>query len=399
LSDLPSFPQERDPGCPLDLPHAYSRLAEKPVTRVINIGTGEPAWAVTSYDAYKRVNTDLATFSSETTRPGYPGVSKSIARVSEGFMTKSDPPRHTALRRAVAHEFSVRQSKTLRPTVVAIAERLLRDLADAGPPADLYGDFALKLPNFVICQVLGVHEDDHARMHRLVADFMGYSPGQTESSRLTVEAELTDFVSDLIESKRQAPDDDLASRLLANEADGLTDWDRRKVITELITGGFDSTAGAIALGVLLLMQHPDQMEELRADRTLMTNATEEIVRYAGISETGRRRTATADTTLAGCPISAGDGVIAAEIIANRDPSVFESPDRFDIHRSNARLHVGFGWGPHLCLGAPLARVQIDVAINLILDAFPSLTLEVPLDEIEFKKLSVFYGPNRLPVRW
>jgi cytochrome P450 len=396
---LPEFPSERPSGRPFSLPAGYYELLQRKVSEVFNRGTSEPAWLVAGYDAYKSCVGDVARFSNETTRPGYPNISASIGRFSANFMSKADPPRHSAMRRAVAAEFSVRRMETLRQRVTEIVENLASGMRAQGSPGDLYNDFAVKIPNYVICEMLGVAASSRDDVHRLVTTFMQFDPGRTEERTRSLEQEYEQFVAALVDRKRADPADDIVSRLVADPTPTLTDHDRHSIIAELINGGFDSTAGAIAIGIVLLLEHPDQFEALRNDRRLVRQTAEEIVRFASITTTGRRRTATEPTELAGCPIKAGDGVIAMEIIANRDPDVFEDPDEFNIFRSNARSHLGYGWGPHMCVGAPLARLELDVVLNVVCDAFPTLRLDVPVADLRFRSQSVLYSPEAIPVSW
>jgi cytochrome P450 len=399
MTDLPEFPAERPARQPFSLPAGYHDLLRHEVSAVLNRGTSEPAWLVAGYEAYKSCVGDVVRFSSETTRPGYPNISASIGRFSADFMSKADPPRHSAMRRAVAAEFSVRRMETLRCRVADIVEDLAAGMRAQGSPGDLYNDFAVKVPNYVICEMLGVAASSRDDVHRLVTTFMQFDPGRTEERTRSLEQEYEQFVAALLDQKRADPGDDIVSRLVADPTPTLTDRDRHSIVAELINGGFDSTAGAIAIGIVLLLEHPEQLAALRSDRGLVKQTAEEIVRFSSITTTGRRRTATESTEIAGCPMKAGEGVIAMEIIANRDPVVFDAPDEFNIFRSNARSHLGYGWGPHMCVGAPLARLELDVVLNVVCDVFPTLRLDVPSTELRFRSQSVFYSPEAVPVSW
>ena len=166
----------------------------------------------------------------------------------------------------------------------------------------------------------------------------------------------------------------------------------------MLTAGHETTANAIALGVVTLLRHPLQLGELRDDPSLVRGAVEELLRYLTINHLGRRRVAIGDLVVGDQDIHAGDGVIAAADIANRDESIFTNPDDFDVHR-DARQHVAFGFGIHQCLGQHLARLELEVALQTLFRRLPALALAVPFEELTFKHDKIVYGVDALPVRW
>lgn len=391
--ELPNLPMPRREGCPFDPPPSYADLRSSGLARARNTD-GMPVWVVTDFECYKAVNANPGVFSSETHRAGYPGINSAISVFAKGFMSKADPPRHNRLRRSVSGEFSKRRMERLTGHIESIVDDLLDAMEAAGPPADFVADFALKLPNLVIQEMLGVPMEDRLRLHDIISKFLETGPDRGEP-----EAALGGYVSNLVAVKKVQPGDDVISRLLQDSSpERLDDDEIVSISSELIIGGFETTAQAICFGFLLLSQHPSQFDELRAKPELAPQAVEEILRFAGVTQIGRRRTAVARAELGESVVEAGDAVIAYENAANRDPAAFDAPDLFDIHRSG-RQHVAFGYGPHTCIGAPLARIEMQVAFRKLLQRLPEIRLAVPVEQLDFNQNSVVYSVATCPVVW
>jgi cytochrome P450 len=298
----------------------------------------------------------------------------------------------------LTREFMPRQMELLRADLEQIADRLIDDMVAQGPPVDLVTAFALPLPSLVICRLLGVPYEDHD-------EFQSWSKVFVDTTRSLEEImgaglKLREYLTALVARKETTPGDDLLSRLLedqvrpgALDTEGLVDIARL-----MLTAGHETTANAIALAVVTLWQHPDQLSELRADPTRVKGAIDELLRYLTINHLGRRRIAVGDIELRGRLIRSGEGVIAAADIANRDETVFPQPDAFDIHR-DARQHVAFGFGIHQCLGQHLARLELEVGIVALLRRLPDLTVAVPFEGLGFKHDKIVYGVDALPVSW
>lgn len=224
--------------------------------------------------------------------------------------------------------------------------------------------------------------------------------GSLERSR-TASQELADYMAKLVEAKRSNPVDDLLSQMIVEHVEsGALSVDELVLQARLLlVAGFDTTANMITLGTLTLLQHPDQLRALREDSTLIPGAVDELLRYLTVTHRGRHRVATADIEIGGKLIRAGEGVITAQDAANRDETVFEDPNQLDIRRPDAHHHLAFGYGPHMCLGAPLAKIELQVAYKALFERLPTLRLAVPFDEIEFKHDSAVYGVHRMPVEW
>jgi cytochrome P450 len=213
--------------------------------------------------------------------------------------------------------------------------------------------------------------------------------------------ELGEFLGELIEEKAASPGDDVISYVLINHENqtGLT---RAEIISNtrlLIFAGFETTVNQLGLGILTLLQHPGQLAELQANPDLIPGAIEEILRYTIMDQYPRARVALEDVELGGHTIKAGEGVLASLASANKDPDIFPDPDRFDIHRQDARNHVGFSFGIHQCLGQALARMEMQLAIGTLLRRVPTLQLAVPPEELRFMPNQIMNGLIELPVSW
>jgi cytochrome P450 len=213
---------------------------------------------------------------------------------------------------------------------------------------------------------------------------------------------LRDYLRTLVERKNGDPSDDLLSRLIVEQL-RTGQMDIEDIVSMgllLLIAGHETTANMIALGTVALLENPDQLAELRDtdDPKLVANAVEELLRYLTIVHNGRRRVALEDIEIGGEVIRAGEGVVIATEVANRDEAAFPDPDTLDIHRA-ARHHVAFGYGVHQCLGQPLARVELQVVYSTLYRRIPSLALAVPVDELPFKHDMAIYGVHALPVTW
>ncbi|HKA03126.1 MAG TPA: cytochrome P450, partial [Acidimicrobiales bacterium] len=340
----PDYPMRRT--CPLDPPpDLYGLQRETPVCRVALWDGSEP-WLVTRHEDVRTVLTDPR-LSVQTDRPGFPRFSAGAPSSMGGRPTfiSLDPPEHDVIRKMLAGSFTPRRMEVLRPDLERIADGLLDAMVVHGPPADLVPTFALPLPSLVICRLLGVPYEDHDR-------FQGWSRTFVDTTRdydtiADAGRRLTDYLDQLVSVKEQSPGDDLLSQLIEEQVrPGALDKDSLVDIARLmLTAGHETTANAIALGVVTLLRHPDQLRELRGDPALLRGAVEELLRYLTINHLGRRRVAIGDLVVGEQEIHAGDGVIAAADIPNRDDSVFPHPDDFDVHR-DARQHVAFGFGIH-----------------------------------------------------
>jgi len=394
------FPIERTD--PLDPPPQITDLrACSPVTRVA-LPTEGWAWLVTDHADVRQVLRDPA-FSADITRPGFPllrPVPQPVERPRAGAFIRMDPPEHTRYRRMLTKEFMIRAVQRLEPVIRQTVDRFLDAMVAAGPPADLVGAFALPVPSMVICHLLGVPYADHeffqSRSRTLLARDSELDDVQRAAD------ELQAYLDKLVTAKQDGdpPADDLLGRLIAERMPtGELDHDDVVGIAFLLLiAGHETTANMIGLGTLVLLRHPQQLAALRDDPDLAPATVEELLRYLTIVHTGLPRVATEDTEVGGQRIRAGEGVIAYLAAANRDDEVFADADHFDIHR-DAQPHVAFGFGVHQCLGQPLARAELRIALPALARRLPTLELAVPVADVPFRHDMFIYGVHRLPVTW
>jgi cytochrome P450 len=386
----------RAAGCPFDPPPALRALQDNGPLAKVRLWDGSTPWLVTRYADQRTLLADRRV-SADITRPGYPSPAP-IGGGSIGFILMDDPE-HARLRRMVTAPFAIKRVEAMRPAVQKIVDDLIDDLLAGPKPVDLVQAFALPVPSLVICGLLGVRYDDHEFFQDNSKLLINRDAAPEQ--RYGAHTRLTEYLDDLVGSKLADPGDDLLSRLTERVAAGeLSRRDAAQMGVLLLLAGHETTANMIALGTLALLRHPDQLAILRDtdDPRLVAGAVEELLRYLNITHNGRRRVAIEDIEIAGQVIRAGDGMIMANDIANRDPAAFSDPDRLDLER-DARHHVAFGFGVHQCLGQPLARMELQVVYSTLYRRIPTLRAASALEEIPFKHDGSVYGVYELPVTW
>lgn len=395
---VPEFPMPRADRCPFDPPPALKDLQqEAPLTKV-RLWDGSEPWLVTRYAEQRAVLGDPRV-SADTDRPGYP--TKASPEAGEGKLSfiMMDDPEHARLRRMVTAPFAIRKVEALRPAVQKIVDDLIDDMLAQDGPVDLVEAFALPIPSLVICELLGVPYDDHAFFQDNTKTMVHRDA--TPEQRGRAGREVAGYLGRLIGERLAEPRDDLLSSIAGRITAGEIDHQQAtEMALLLLIAGHETTANMIALGTLALLQNPDQLAILRetADPKVVAAAVEELLRYLHITHLGRRRAVTEDIEIAGQVVKAGEGIIMANEIANRDPEVFPDPDRLDITR-DARRHVAFGFGVHQCLGQPLARMELQVVYGTLYRRIPTLKLDCALEEVRFKHDAFIYGVHELPVAW
>lgn len=396
----PAWTTRRAAGCPFDPPPTVSRLrVEEPIAQV-TLWNGSLAWLVTRHADQLTLLRDKRV-SSDNTRVNFPTLSPAAEamRFRNRSFINMDGPEHSEHRRKFTGDFTVRRMRALRPRIERIITELLDAMERSGPPADLVASFALPLPSLVICELLGVPYEDHDFFQRVSA--VTIDTRSTPEAALDATTRLTGYLEDLTLAKQEKPGDDLLSRLAAEYlATGrATLEDCAKEARLLLIAGHETTANMIALGTGALLEHPDQLAAVRdGDPDLVNDAVEELLRFLSITHQGRRRVAMADIEIGGVLIKAGDAVICANDVANRDPEVFDRPDELRVERGSRR-HLAFGTGPHQCLGQNLARLELQLAYPALLRRFPGLRLDRPLEDIPFRDQMAVYGVYELPVSW
>ncbi|MGW1780672.1 cytochrome P450 [Streptomyces sp. NPDC002143] len=395
---VPEFPMPRAARCPFDPPPALKDLQEQAPLTKVRLWDGSESWLVTRYAEQRAILGDPRV-SADTDSPGYP--TKASPQGGEGKLSfiMMDDPEHARLRRMVTAPFAIKKVEALRPAVQRIVDDLIDELLAGPRPTDLVERFALPLPSLVICELLGVPYDDHAFFQDNTKTMVHRDA--TPEQRGQASREVAGYLAALIGKRLADPREDLLSSIAGRITAGEIDHQQAtEMALLLLIAGHETTANMIALGTLALFQNPDQLALLREgdDPKLVASAVEELLRYLHITHLGRRRAAVADIEIAGQVVKAGDGLIMANEIANRDPEVFPDPDRLDITR-DARRHVAFGFGVHQCLGQPLARMELQVVYGTLYKRIPTLRLAGSLDDVRFKHDAFIYGVHALPVTW
>jgi cytochrome P450 len=371
----------------------FARLREsRPVAPVRMPGYGR-AWIVTRYADVRTVLTDPR-FAKDVHRwPGGGRARPSEATGVYAHMLHADPPDHTRLRRLVQKAFTPRRA-ALRPRAEEIAAGLLDEMAAApGDVTDLLGAYARPLPIAVLCELLDIPEADRAWIAVTVAAY----DDREQQQRL--ERELAAYFAELIAARRSEPGDDLVSALVCDSgaADALTGNELVSTVFLLVMAGFDTTVNLIASGTLALLTHPGEKTRLRQDPSLLPAAVEELLRFTNPVNHANDRFTTEDVPVGDVVIPAGEWVLPAISSANRDPAQFPDPDRLDLGRDTSG-QVAFGHGIHHCLGAPLARMEAEVALGALLARFPRISVALPASELRWRPVSLMNGLESLPVR-
>ncbi|MGW1160147.1 cytochrome P450 family protein [Streptomyces sp. NPDC002519] len=378
----------------------YRQLREEgPVRYAVTVG-GLEAWLVTRYEdglvalCDPRLSSDIRDGSDPRLLQLLPATEReSMLR----NMLQADPPDHTRLRRLVSKAFTARRVAELRPRVQAITDGLLDAIVQAGR-ADLVADFALPLPVAVISELLGVPTTDRYDFQRWTDDMIRRGPEPPDPTVVDgAWQQMRAYLTKLLEAKRADAGDDLLSVLIVarDEEQRLDEDELIAMAFLLLVAGYITTVNLISGGIAALLAHPDQLQLLRNDPALLPDAIEEFLRYDGPVNPGIVRFARENVEIAGVTIPRGATVLVASAIADRDPARFPDPDRLDITRRD-NAHLAFGHGIHYCLGAPLARLEGQVAIGSALRRLPGLALAVPPDELRWRR-SDLRGPECLPV--
>ncbi|WP_327115847.1 cytochrome P450 [Nocardia sp. NBC_01730] len=393
------LPMERNAG-PFDPPCEITRLREaRPVSPMV-FPDGHEGWLVTGYDAVRQLMADTR-FSSRQDigilhvpyeTPGMPVATEPSPQIP-GLFVAMDPPDHTRLRRMLTGAFTVRRMKQLEEHIIDITERQLDEMARRTPPVDLVEEFALPVPSLVICELLGVPYTDRETFQVNSAKFL--VKDQPLDEKMAAYGAMTTYLAELVTRKRTEPGDDILSDLARQ--DDLTIEELVGIAFLLLLAGHETTANMLALGTFALLEHPEQLAELRADPDLMPDAVEELLRYLSVADIFYRYT-TEDIELGGATIGKGSTVVVSLLAANHDPQRFDNPDTLDIRRE-ARGRLAFGHGIHTCLGQQLARIEMRAGFEGLLRRFPTLALAIPADEVKLKTDMNIYGVHELPVTW
>jgi len=380
----------------------YAQLrAEAPVFPV-TLPTKQRAWLVTRYDDVLHVLKDerfakdrLNAMSSEQLKkmPWMPPMFKPLER----NMLDLDSPDHTRLRALVHKAFAPRLIEQMRDQIQGLTNELL-DKAEPNGGMDVIADFALPLPLTIIGRILGVPAEDNQKFHRWTRTLVSAGTSRNLFVLIPSIMSFMGYLKKIIKERRVHPKDDLISALVqAKEgSDSLSEDEILAMIFLLLIAGHETTVNLIGSGSLALLGHPDQLAILRNEPMLIRTAIEELLRFVCPVEMATERYAREDITIAGTTIPRGELVLAVIGSANRDPNYFDNPDFLDITRTNNK-HLAFGQGVHYCLGAPLSRLEGQIAISTMIQRMPNLRLRVASDHLRWRGAFVLRGLEALPV--
>ncbi|GFG66726.1 cytochrome P450 [Mycobacterium kubicae] len=399
---VPEYPMARAPGCPFAPPPDVMALAaQKPLSRV-RIWDGSTPWLITGYEECRELFSD-SRVSVDDRVPGFPhwnaGMLSTVHKRPRSVFT-ADGEEHTRFRRMLSKPFTFKRVEGLRPGIQKITDDHI-DAMLAGPkPADIVTALALPVPSLVISQLLGVpYQDAEMFQHHANVGLARYATGEdTVKGAMSLHKYLCQLVEEKMANPSEDAVSDLAERVKAGE---LSVKEAAQLGTGLLIAGHETTANMIGLGVLALLENPDQAAVLRdaEDPKIVANAVEELLRYLSIIQNGQRRVALEEIHISGETIRAGDGIIIDLAPANWDAHAFTEPERLYLHRSGAERNVAFGYGRHQCVGQQLARAELQIVYRTLLRRVPTLALAVPVTDIPFKHDRLAYGVYELPVTW
>ncbi|MFJ2885090.1 cytochrome P450 [Streptomyces sp. NPDC087305] len=376
---------------------AFARLREKAPLVRIGFPGGPPVWLITRSEEFKAAWSDPRLVTNISNVPGQEGpsiadqalasldVPDELMRYFTSNLMLQDGQDHSRLRRLVAPAFSVRRIKALRPRIEQISAQLIEAFAQKGS-GDLLREYATPLTGAVICELVGIDEPDQPQIRQWMDEYANIDRDFTTSA-----LSLFDYTKKLIERRRVEPADDMISTLVQTmDADGdhLTEDEIISMVGVLVNGGYHSTAHFIPNAVITLLDNPDQLALLRARPEALPHAINELMRIANPIPSAGPRYASEDMELAGVPICKGDAVTGSLQSVNYDPRVFAEPERCQVERvlKRGEGHLAFGSGPHRCIGAALAELEGEIALDHLFLKRDTLELAVDISELRYREL-------------
>ncbi|OBK68598.1 cytochrome [Mycolicibacterium fortuitum] len=397
--DIPEYPMERAAACPFAPPQPM--LGHPKGLFRVKIWNGDTPWLITGHEEARTLFAD-SRISVDDRIAGFPHWNEHmLATVDKRprSVFTSDAEEHTRFRRMLSKPFTFRRVEGLRTAIQKITDECIDEILAGPQPADLVAKLALPVPTVVISEMLGVPYEDHEFFQEHAnAGLARYAAADAMQKGAM---SLHQYLINLVEEKQANPSEDavsdLAERVTAGE---ISVKEAAQLGTGLLIAGHETTANMIGIGILALLENPDQADFLRAadDPKVIANAVEELMRYLSIIQTGQRRVALEDIEISGETIRAGDGVIIDLSPANWDAKAYPEPDKLDLSR-DASQQLGFGYGRHQCVGQQLARAELQIVFHTLLRRIPTLRLAIPLDEVPFKHDRLAYGVYELPVNW
>lgn len=397
--DIPEYPMERAAACPFAPPPQM--LGHPKGLFRVKIWNGDTPWLITGHEEARTLFAD-SRISVDDRIAGFPHWNEHmLATVDKRprSVFTSDAEEHTRFRRMLSKPFTFRRVEGLRTAIQKITDECIDEVLAGPQPADLVAKLALPVPTVVISEMLGVPYEDHEFFQEHAnAGLARYAAADAMQKGAM---SLHQYLINLVEEKQANPSEDavsdLAERVTAGE---ISVKEAAQLGTGLLIAGHETTANMIGIGILALLENPEQADFLRAadDPKVIANAVEELMRYLSIIQTGQRRVALEDIEIGGETIRAGDGVIIDLSPANWDAKAYPEPDKLDLSR-DASQQLGFGYGRHQCVGQQLARAELQIVFHTLLRRIPTLRLAIPLDEVPFKHDRLAYGVYELPVAW
>ncbi|MGW7047420.1 cytochrome P450 [Streptomyces avermitilis] len=390
-----------DPPSVCELPPELAEIRDGQSVVEVKFPDGISGWMVTKHADVRKVLVD-SRFSSKVMATAAAAMSETeTGKLMNESLVGMDAPEHTRLRKLVTKAFTARRVETLRPRITELVGQLLDELETLPRPVDLVKNFSVPLPVRVICELLGVPAGDQDTFHAWSNALLGDWQQVVEKEAATVS--LVKYFGDLIAVKRENPADDLISELIAisNEDSTLTEREIIALSIGILSAGHETTANQISMFLVTLLHNPEELDKLRDNREAIPKAVDELLRFVPLTTTGGiiPRLTTAEVELSGGQVlPAGAVVLPAVATANRDPEVFEDGERLNVTREN-NPHLAFGAGIHHCLGAQLARIELQEALGAILDRMPEVRLAVPESELRLKSASIIRGLESLPITW
>ncbi|WP_410573666.1 cytochrome P450 [Amycolatopsis sp. cmx-4-61] len=389
LPDSALLPLKRDGLDPV--PAMAAKREQAPIGK-LDLPFGMNAWLVTGYDEAKAVLGKATGFSSDFGNlVGNAGVT---ADQNPGGLGFADPPVHTRLRKLLTPEFTMRRLNRLAPRIEEIVAAQLDAMAATDGPVDLWQAFALPIPSLTICELLGVSYEDREDFQRLSTARFDLFGGAGAS--LGAMSESLTYLLDIVKKQREQPGDGLLGMLIKEHGDEIDDRELAGLADGVLTGGLETTASMLALGALVLLRDEKAMDAVRGDAESVHRFVEELLRYLTVVQMAFPRFAKEDMEIGGVRIAEGDIVLVSLSAADRDPKLGPDMETFDATREPTS-HLAFSYGIHRCIGAELARMELRTAYPALIRRFPNLRLAVPEDGLSFRKVSIVYGLDELPV--
>ena len=357
---------------------------------------GNPVWVVSRYQDIRAALVDPRLSAKTIPEAMMPKDADDQVPV---MFARTDDPEHHRLRRMMTGNFTFRRCESMRPQIQGTVDHYLGQMIDSGAPADLVREFALPVPSLVIALLLGVPPEDLGLFQQHTTK--GLDPRSTDEEKGQAFGAMYGYIEELVRAKEREPGDDLISRLVTEYvATGQLNHATTAMNgVIMMQAGHETTANMISLGTVALLEHPDVFERLGQtdDPAVIGNIVEELMRYLSIVHSQVDRVATEDLVIGGQLIRAGEFVMMNLLAGNWDAEFVANPESFDAER-NTRGHLGFGYGVHQCIGANLARVEMQVAFATLARRLPGLKLAASPDELQFKHANI-YGMKELPVSW